>query len=600
VNTSKRPPAIADLAAALSQRVVVQTAPDSTGHKLLIEARGFAPAVIDEFGFEFHNTYWTYITPGSVPRAKAYDSKSHRKYWWPDGKPASPYFHADDLTAAIAAAGGYVWLANGEFSTLAMLSAGIRNVFSLYGETTVPAELVQWLQTQGVKHVLIAPDLDTAGERQLAKHAAILAGSGIEITAYELPPELGEHADIGDLWSRERHLGAHFLMRLLLLPHKTPEPFERAPEPAAAALPEYDGDPGWLALLGAEIVSMLGVRAYYPSGFSKPIRCPMHEHDLHASAGWHGSKHFLHCLACGQSFTAVAVAEKLGIDWRQLLPQRADSVMRGGLPTAISEALLQHDLAIVARVLTALLQAGVKSGELITAKQIQAAGIGLSTAYRALTATIDQWVIFSRIDHVTSLISDRNLCNPGKNKKGRPTASYTMPSLDELARRLGVTARHGDKPLPPSALTSNKAYRVAMYHALIERRPDQYLRQWLGKRLGVSGASTYRYDKPAGVQALPQWTSEELTPASIEGFAESVQGGEKIIDASGKVWPSNRECLQRALNHSQQTTGRAVVTLQKRKPNYYKLAEETKQAIILKFTAPEKMRAAENHVKAAA
>jgi len=153
-----------------------------------------------------------------------------------------------------------------------------------------------------------------------------------------------------------------------------------------------------------------------------------------------------------------------------------------------------------------------------------------------------------------------------------------MPSTGELAALLGVpTGRIFDgDALPDEATRSSKRYRVAMYRALIARRPGTYTRRWLGARLGVSGRSVNNYDDEAGVKVTPgEFVLEaELTPASIERTPDATEYGKRLVDTTGKVWPYCKRALRFALQNSKRHSGRAVVMLERQRPNSYSLKED--------------------------
>src|SRR5690606_18640851 len=142
-----------------------------------------------------------------------------------------------------------------------------------------------------------------------------------------------------------------------------------------------------------------------------------------------------------------------------------------------------------------------------------------------------------------------------------------------LGRPTGRTL-DGDE-LPDEATRSSKQYRVAMHRALVARRPGTYTRRWLGARLGVSGRSVNNYDDEAGVKVTPGgFTLEaELTPASLDRTPEATEYGKRLVDTTGKVWPYCKRALKLALENSKRHSGRAVVMLERQRPNSYSLEE---------------------------
>ena len=539
--------------------------------------RGITDDVIDECGFRPDGEGWRYPTPGGdADRWKAYDSRAPIKYRWVPAKSAYPYYHRPDLTDAVRDAGGDCWFVT-ESNLWAMLSAGIRNVVATYHETALPAGFAGWLDELGVTRLLMAPDLDDTGARSAQRVVDALHASPTDVVVFRLPDELGPGGDITDLWLHPAYNGPAFERRLLTLPQCTPDP---TPAPVVTTPPAADSeDGGWLAELNPHIAAALGVTGWRDDGTSKPVSCPNPAHDdRHPSAFWHRDKHFCYCNACGQTWGAVTVAGWLGIDWQAVKRQHDEQrAAPSGLPNTIREALLNRGMATTARALDALLSAGVHAGDAFSVKQLVDAGISRPTAYRVVKAQIDGQVIFSQNDTLTYTAPGYPE-NLRKNTRGRPATFYTMPSTGELAALLGVpTGRIFDgDALPDEATRSSKRYRVAMYRALIARRPGTYTRRWLGARLGVSGRSVNNYDDEAGVKVTPGgFTLEaELTPASLDRTPEATEYGKRLVDTTGKVWPYCKRALKLALENSKRHSGRAVVMLERQRPNSYSLKED--------------------------
>lgn len=581
----RAPVTVGDVARDLlnSQTVAVAPAP---AWRVKLHSRGLTDDVIDECGFRPDGEGWRYPTPGGdADRWKAYSSTAKPKYRWVPKRSAYPYYHRPDLTDAVRDAGGDCWFVT-ESDLWVMLAAGVRNVVATYHETALPDGFAGWLDERGVTRLLMAPDLDDVGERNAQRVVDALRASPTDVVVFRLPDELGKRGDVTALWNLPAYNGAAFERHLLTLPQCTPDPTP-APAPAKtpAAPPLDDNDWPWLADLNPHITAALGVTGWYENGTSKPVRCPNPAHDdKHGSAFWHREKHHCVCNVCGQRWLATETADLLGLDWRAIKRQHdernASPVATASLPNAIREALLEKKLTLVARALDALLSAGFHAGDAFSVKQLVAAGISQRTAYRVVGEQIDDANIFCQILplQLTSIGYPDNLA---KNKRGRPTTYYTVPSTSELAALLGVPTDRifeGDE-LPDEATRSSKAYRVAMYRALVARRPGTYTRRWLGERLGVWGRSVRRYDDEAGVKVTPgEFVLEaELTPASLERTPDATEYGKQLVDTTGKVWPYCKRALRFALQNSKRFSGRAVVRLERQKPNSYALRESAQE-----------------------
>lgn len=113
------------------------------------------------------------------------------------------YYHgrADLLRQGVADAGGRLLIANGEPAAAAMMSAGMTNVCSIgFGESNIPADLIEWLTSLGVTTVIYCPDRDDQGRRAATKLRRSLFGSPIAFDCRQLPDTLADKADLNDLW----------------------------------------------------------------------------------------------------------------------------------------------------------------------------------------------------------------------------------------------------------------------------------------------------------------------------------------------------------------------------------------------------------------
>lgn len=154
-------------------------------------------------------------------RWKAFpDQAGGSKYAWKGGKHDGCDYYLppnSDLTEAIQANDGHLYLASGEPDVLVYMSAGIHNVTCWFGETSVPKTLAEDLCSLGVKQVTYFPDRDSTGLASAVKLAGQLRNASVEFNAYHLPNELGEKGDINKLWIGCNFDKAQFLDRLATL-----------------------------------------------------------------------------------------------------------------------------------------------------------------------------------------------------------------------------------------------------------------------------------------------------------------------------------------------------------------------------------------------
>ncbi len=247
----------------------------------------------------------------------------------------------------------------------------------------------------------------------------------------------------------------------------------------------------------------------------------------------------------------------------------------GQMPNSLREALLQHDLDREARVLDALLFAGVRPGAVITPADAYARigdlGVGRNTVYAALKAELpDGGRLFADAEQVPPPAPPSHSANaatrcavltnpcvigrvakPGKNR-GRPVSAYVMPSIVGLCERLDVSPGYGDR-LSAGAFASPASYRAALHEALIRRAPGTYPRAWLAARLGVSADTTRRYDIRAGIEAEPTYQDWSLSFAAIEYvMPDRPSPGQFIEDEKGHRYPPIPDLARKLIGQGKQ------------------------------------------------
>lgn len=268
---------------------------------------------------------WRYpvidITTGQPAgwRFKAASSEARMKYGWMPSKPDTPaadWYISPDARAAIAAAGGVAYLANGEPSRLAYQAAGVQNVIATTtSEVTVPTSTPGLLAWLGIRTLLYPVDKDKAGHRSALAWRDALLAVNVTYKPLDWPDWMPDKADANDAWMALGFDAGAFASLLAGLDAHL------LPEPAAATVDElndYQDTPDELLAL---VMTRLGIQPKYNSaGFTRrAVACPVgqHEHDAsRPAAHWHQDG-FLHCQKCGQAYSITQLADALGIDWRQ-------------------------------------------------------------------------------------------------------------------------------------------------------------------------------------------------------------------------------------------------------------------------------------------
>lgn len=240
------------------------------------------------------------------------------KYLWKPTKGCARYYHAPDIRQAVQAAGGVLYIANGEPSVLAYHAAGMRNVLSWYGEASVPASLVDDLRALNVARVIYPPDNDSAGRSSAVKVRDLLAGSGIDFEALSLANDLPDKADFNDLWIACGFSPEQARKSLQRLP-ALKLPAQSKPAPVVVAASTIVDTPDELIRAVAVRLEIAGFKA---NGWSrKNIVSPFRD-ELRPSAGFNVKSGVLHDFTTGQSYGVKVVADRLGIDWRRYYPER--------------------------------------------------------------------------------------------------------------------------------------------------------------------------------------------------------------------------------------------------------------------------------------
>lgn len=267
-----------------------------------------------------------------------------------------------------------------------------------------------------------------------------------------------------------------------------------------------------------------------------------------------------------------------------------------GLPTAVREYLLQNKLVSLARVLDCLYLNGYQENDILTESKLtelcKTYKISRKTVRAALQSSYIKKLSITPYSDLTDsangifvpiLHSDRMSyntlrvlgCKTGtKNKKpGRPSTSavnYVVPTIDEICELCGVENKWSDR-LTLADLSSSKAYRSGVNRGLFQRRPQQYTKSWLAKRIGVKYRTIRNYIKAdPDIITDPQYDRIRLQfdtidlhmPDSHESFDYGVW-----LEVNGEKRPPYREI---ALHHLR---NREQIYLVRQKASHYSYSE---------------------------
>jgi hypothetical protein len=280
---------------------------------------------------------------------------------------------------------------------------------------------------------------------------------------------------------------------------------------------------------------------------------------------------------------------------RPYLSNYSTSVAQG-IPTSVRERLCQEKLFDTARLLDALCFYGCLPGEIITKKRATHIGLGYDIKPKAVNKALKglaltptgKRAVFETVEAVCeakggfstpelhptirSIVSSPQptLQNTAHNSRGRPEKRYLIPSAEQLCALLGVKDTWSD-PIQPGDLASSTKYRGAIHRGLIERKPGQYGRGFLGGRLGVSGRTTAKYDVQHQIEATPQYDARPIAWHTLDTFPwndfdqKGPPPGTCLIDEHDKFYPPKRHIAIELLRSG------VAVYFARRAANYYEL-----------------------------
>lgn len=270
--------------------------------------------------------------------------------------------------------------------------------------------------------------------------------------------------------------------------------------------------------------------------------------------------------------------------------ETAEQAQRG-LSNSVREWLLGHGLSAAARVIDGLYLAGLKVGAAFTERRacglLERFKIGRRSVMNALKTLLpDGLPIFRQTQESPSIPPDTanaaanaedeitkcDFVTGAKRVKtpGRPARMYILPSNDDLISRLGVgipTPSAQADAIAPDDLNSPSAYRRALHRVLIARRPGQYSRHWLARRLGVSRWTCQRYEAAIGISVHAVYSAQPVTWGMLEHLPAHVRDAQPgtFLEADGRRYPPLQAIAARLLMKRQ------PVLFRRRLPNEYRL-----------------------------
>ncbi len=196
---------------------------DAEAVALLKETYRLTDATIAHFGIRPNQgkQAWEYPVAGGV-RYKRYARRQPNKYFHDPGTPNQLY-GLDDVPDGARE----VWLVNGEPASWVCYQAGVPATCGIYGEGQLPPDSAELLKNKGVRTVNVPPDRDHAGLQAAHKVSTLL--QGLNVVVRPLPAELGDKADLCDLYNWVSGDDGRFRQALVGLP--TEEQARKSPQP---------------------------------------------------------------------------------------------------------------------------------------------------------------------------------------------------------------------------------------------------------------------------------------------------------------------------------------------------------------------------------
>lgn len=239
------------------------------------------------------------------------------------------------------------------------------------------------------------------------------------------------------------------------------------------------------------------------------------------------------------------------------------------LPNRVREQLYALKLTCVVRTLEGLREKGIQPGQIFTRQQAHTLLKGLvgrnsiDTALNALASDGQRLIARGEppplepppasVDAAKdSHPPDFKKCffegttKPGELKRGVKSRLHIMPSNNELCPKLGIHFSGSDL-IQTDDLSSAKKTRQATHREFIRRRPGQYYRHWLAKRLGVSVRTVQRYDLELHMQVQPMFHQEPISWGTLHHVPDELIPGVFLMDDQNRRYPAKREIAARLL-----------------------------------------------------
>ncbi|MFN8376456.1 MAG: bifunctional DNA primase/polymerase [Anaerolineae bacterium] len=191
-----------------------------------------------------------------------------------------------------------------------------------------------------------------------------------------------------------------------------------------------------------------------------------------------------------------------------------------GLPNPLREILLHHGKTTTARLLDAFALAGWHTGKHFSMQDAIQSGSRFGISRSTVIKVVAQRAIFNSIENPPPPVRDSDKSIPYSNhspKRGKPvTRCYLVPDYNKLAAYCGVSLDgcSTDK-LSAHDLRSNKAYRMALHRAFVQRTSPELSMRFMAERLGVCERSLRRYNAALHVTRTPIFAYDALTWANI-------------------------------------------------------------------------------------
>ena len=299
------------------------------GHAALL-ARGIAGAA-QRLGWAraaggFQIPYWD--TEGKRLASRYWRDGGNRT-WGSAGKhPRAGLYHAPDVKARIAQAGGSAYLVEGETSGATLEAAGIRNWLALFGASGTAPLTAEYCAALGLTSLIAIPDNDTAGRKAILRIQSQLQGSEVALRALDVSGATGDKGDLNDVWrvvvaiegvtADVRNRFRRFVGNLptLELPQPAPVPVRRRETGRAASHEEFRQED--IARDIAAHLHLFGTPVDSGGWYRQRIACPIHggqKKQARVSATTGNLTCFTECA--GVVAWDVVADKLLGREWRK-------------------------------------------------------------------------------------------------------------------------------------------------------------------------------------------------------------------------------------------------------------------------------------------